>query len=150
MAEIVQFLKETLLDNGGYPSWILLTAVVVVIAVTQLVKFPFKKLTAKITDDVLRERVNTIFMVLPFGVSYLGFWILSICTKYEMAHLSICSVAMTSAFFYDFLKRVFNRVKKGETITASTIKIDFANAKAGAKTAEDKFNEMLAEAKKSK
>lgn len=150
MAEIFQFLKETLLDNGGYPSWILLTAVMAVIALTQVVKFPLKKLTSKIANETTRDKVNTIFMILPFGVSYLGFWILSLFTEYEMAHLAIISVATTSQIVYEFCKRLFNRLQKGETITSETIKVDLSNAKQGAKTAEDKFNEMLAEAKKSK
>lgn len=151
MTEIVQFLKETLLvDSAGYPTWILLCALFVVIGVTQIFKLPLKKLTSKIENETTRAKVNTVFMVLPFGVSYLGFWILSLFTDYAMAHLSIISVATTSQIVYEFCKRLFNRLKKGETITSETIKIDLNNAKKGAKTAEDKFNEMLAQAKKSK
>lgn len=150
MAEIFQFLKSTLLDNAGYPTWIVLCAVVVVVGLTQIIKLPLKKLTGKIEHQTTREKVNTIFMALPFGVSYLGFWILSLCTDYEMAHLSIINVALVAQIVYEFFKRVCNRLKKGETITTETIRIDFTNAKKGAKTAEDKFNEMLAEAKAKK
>lgn len=150
MTEIIQFLNKTLFENAGYPTWILLCAVCVVIGATQIFKFPLKKLTNTIANKTTRDKVNTIFMLLPFGVSYLGFWILSLFTDYAMAHLSILSVATTSQIVYEFCKRLFNRLKKGETITTETIRIDFANAKKGAKTAEDKFNEMLAEAKTKK
>ena len=147
MSEVIEFFTRINVFAADYPSWLFWCAIVVVLILSELAKLPIKHFTGKIANENLRTKINAVIMLLPIGLGFLTSWILT----YFGFGFSITAALVwgtTSQVIYEFVSRIFRRIKNGEAITTGTIKSDLKDSVEVAETAEDKFNELVEKVKK--
>lgn len=146
MSEVIEFFTRINIFAADYPSWLFWCALVVVLILSELAKLPIKHFTGKIENENLRKKINAVIMLLPIGFGFLVSWILT----YFGFGFSITAALVwgtTSQVIYEFVSRIFKRIKNGEAITANTIKSDLKDSVEVAETAEDKFNALVEQIK---
>lgn len=147
MSEVIEFFTRINIFAADYPSWLFWCAIVVVLILSELAKLPIKHFTGRIENENLRKKINAVIMLLPIGFGFLASWILT----YFGFGFSITAALVwgtTSQVIYEFVSRVFRRIKNGEAITTDAIKSDLKDSVEVAETAEDKFNELVEKVKK--
>ena len=147
MSEGIEFLTRIKGFAADYPQWLFWCESVVVLILSELEKLPIKHFTGKIENENLSKKINAVIMLLPIGFGFLVSWILT----YFGFCFSITAALVwgtTSQVIDEFVSRIFKRIKKGEMITADTIKSDLKDSVDVAETAEDKFNELVEKVKK--
>lgn len=144
MEAVWQFFKSINALIPEYPRWVFWGAIVIVLALSQLAKLPIKHFTGKIPDENLRQKINTVIMLLPIAFGFLASWALT-CFGFDFSVTAALVWGSTSQVIYGFVERLIKRVKNGEDITNDTLKEDITEAK---ETAEDRFNAILDKVKK--
>lgn len=142
MADVWSFFIEANALVPEYPRWIFGGTIVIILALTQLVKLPIKHFTNKIKNENLRKKINILIMLLPYILGFIASGIL-IFFDFNFSWEASVFWGGSSQIIYSFLERVFSRIKKGETITDETISSDFKDSVDEVKTAEEEFNELV-------
>lgn len=149
MAEMWNFFTRAIERIPEYPLWIFGVVVVIVLGLTQLAKIPIKHFTNKIENENLRKKVNMLIMLLPIAFGFLASWIL---TYFGFTFSTIAALVWgsSSQVIYEFISRLFRRIKNGEDITTETISEDAKESIEIVETAEDKFNDLVNQIKNGK
>lgn len=147
MSEVIEFFTRINVFAADYPSWLFWCAIVVVLILSELAKLPIKHFTGKIENENLRKKINAVIMLLPIGFGFLTSWILT-CFGFGFSITAALVWGTTSQVIYEFVSRIFRRIKNGEAITTDAIKSDLKDSVEVAETAEEKFNELVEKVKK--
>lgn len=142
MAELYNFFIRTNDLIPEYPRWIFWLATFFIIIITQVIKIPIKKYTSKISNEVLRNKINASIMILPFAIASLGSWILTFF-GFSFSIGAVFVWGTVSQIIYEFISRIFAKVKKGENITNETISSTLDESIEETESAVDKFNKLV-------
>lgn len=142
MGEIVEFFSRPIAQFPEYPWWLYVVTLVVITAATEGLKFPIKHYTKKIQNNVTRERVNTVIMIIPIALAFAADGLFTVF-GYPFSVTVGFAWGGASEVLYGLISRLFKRIKKNETITEENIKKDFEESVDDAKTAEQTFDELV-------
>lgn len=125
MSEIIEFFTT---DFLGYPLWLNIVMIIVIMALTQVLKLPIKHFTDKITDKTKRDRVNAVIVLIPIVLSLIAQAIFTACWGYKFTE-AVLVWSGTGQIIYEVASRIFARIKKGENITMDIVKSDIETAR---------------------
>lgn len=140
MNEVIDFITRQVYQSGC-PLYVYGLTLLAIIALTQLIKLPIKKLTSKCKNENLRHLFNVTIVFIPIA---LGFAIGGLYTliPYKFSYKMCLSWGTTSQVIYELLSRIIVRLKKDGTITNATITEDFEAAKETVDEADKAFSEL--------
>lgn len=125
MSKIIEFFTAEFL---GYPLWLSIVMIIVIMALTQVLKLPIKHFTNKITDKTKRDRVNAVIVLIPIILSLIAEAIFTVCWGYKFTEV-ILVWSGTGQIIYEAASRLFARAKNGEKITIDVVKSDIEAAR---------------------
>lgn len=142
METVLDFFRALNALVPAYPRYVFWGALVGVILLTQIVKLPIKTLTSKIANNDLRQKVNTIIMFVPIGIGLAMSWGLTFA-GYEFVFEAGLVWGTFSQVIYEFVTKVFKRIKNGEDVTSETLADDLSNARNDAQGVADEFQSIV-------
>ena len=145
MEAVLDFFRTVNTLVPAYPRWIFWGVLVGVILLTQIVKLPIKALTNKIPNDALRQKVNTVIIFIPVGLGLMASWLLTFA-GYEFIYEAGIVWGLFSQVIYEFVTKVFKRIKNGEDIDNATLKGDLDEANKNAQSVTDEFQSLVKQA----
>lgn len=149
METVLDFFRAVNALVPEYPRWLFWIVMGAVVLLTQVAKLPIKAFTKKIKNDALRQKVNLVIVLIPFGLGLLASWLLTFA-GYNFLYEAGIVWGTTSMVIYELATKAFKRIEKGEDITDETIKSDFGSANDNAQTAADEFQSIVNQVTKSK
>lgn len=147
MSEIVKFFTQSISQMPDYPLWLYWATLCAIVGLTQLAKLPIKHFTNKIKNETTRQRVNLVIMIIPFALA-MGASAAYMLLGYDFSVEVGLTWGFASQVLYEFIAKIFARVKDGKEITEETITDDFKESVENAKTAEKEFEELVDKLKK--
>lgn len=142
METVLDFFRALNALVPAYPRYVFWGALVGVILLTQIVKLPIKTLTSKIANNDLRQKVNTIIMFVPIGLGLAMSWGLTFA-GYEFVFEAGLVWGTFSQVIYEFVTKVFKRIKNGEDVTSETLADDLNDARDDAQDVVDEFQSIV-------
>lgn len=142
METVLDFFRALNALVPAYPRYVFWGALVGVILLTQIVKLPIKTLTSKIANNDLRQKVNTIIMFVPIGIGLAMSWALTFA-GYEFVFEAGLVWGTFSQVIYEFVTKVFKRIKNGENVTDETLADDLNDARDDAQDVADEFQSIV-------
>lgn len=156
MSEVLNFFVHVNAQMPEYPRYVWWGAIIVVMCLTQLLKWLVKMFTNKVKDENLRKRINAVIMIIPCLVG-IGLSGMLTAWSFEFSIQAGLFWGLASITLYEFGTRVWKRTITEENITNEEIKEDFKEAvkvtkevAKATKTAESKFDEIVNKIKKGK
>lgn len=142
METVLDFFRALNALVPAYPRYVFWGALVGVILLTQIVKLPIKAITSKIANNDLRQKVNTIIMFVPIGLGLAMSWGLTFA-GYEFVFEAGLVWGTFSQVIYEFVTKVFKRIKNGEDVTSETLADDLNDARDDAQDVVDEFQSIV-------
>lgn len=150
MEEIVKFFLQVATLTSQYPRLLYYGVIVGIVVVTQILKYPFKRfVTSKILNNVTRQKVNTVIMLIPIGVGFLASWLLTF-VGYAFCWETGVVWGLTSQVLYSFFATICKRIVKGEVVTEKVAVSALKQAKDEAYDANLAFEDLVNKATKKK
>lgn len=148
MNEIIKFFDAISTQMPDYLRYIHIILVASIILVTEGIKIPIKHfLINKIENKSIRDKVNMVFMIIPFGLGLLGSYILTLF-GYAFSYEAGIMWGFVAEIVFEFIERIFKRIKQGNgELTSDTLKEDFKEAEKKTKEASRVFDKLVEEIK---
>lgn len=147
MGEIVEFFSRPIAQFPQYPWWIYVATLIVITALTEVLKLPVKHFTDKIQNKSLRNKVNIVIVFIPVALAFAADGLFTLW-GYSFSITVGFAWGGASQVLYEFISRLFARIKKGEDVTGEDVKEDFEDSVDDVKTAEKEFDDLIEKLKK--